>query len=93
MLELLKNYFVFMLILMVFSYLVPKKEYKVYIDFFVAVFVVVLFLRPVLEILTADDPEFVSDVFQEINKEIEVYDYNLEEETIFEYFFPEGEGE
>lgn len=90
----LKNYYVFMLILMVFTYLVPKKEYKVYIDFFVGIFIVVLFLRPFLEILTIEEPDFVTNVFQDINNEVEVYDYKkIEGETIFEYFFLEGEGE
>ena len=38
MLEFLKNYYVFMLVLMVFSYLVPKEDYKIYIQFFISIF-------------------------------------------------------
>ena len=40
MLEFLKKFYIFMLILMVFSYLVPKEEYKKYIQFFIGIFVV-----------------------------------------------------
>ena len=47
MLEFLTKFYIFMLILMVFSYLVPKEEYKKYMQFFVGVFVVVLLLKPV----------------------------------------------
>lgn len=85
MLEFLKNYYVFILILMVMSYLVPKDEYKVYIQFFVGIFVIVLLLKPVLEILTMEEPTLIYEVFEEINKKVE--------EVSFEHFFFEGEGE
>jgi len=94
MLELLKNYYIFMLILMVFSYLVPKENYKVYIQFFIGIFMIVLFLKPILEILTLDNPSFVTDVFEKLNTQIEQIDAkNVEGENIFEYFFFEREGE
>ena len=94
MLELLKEYYVFMLILMVFSYLVPKKEYKVYIQFFMSIFLLVLFLKPVLEFATMDHPGLVTDVFEKINMQIEHRDLEMREgENIFEFFFFEGEGE
>lgn len=85
MLEFLKNYYVFMLILMVLSYLVPKEEYKVYIQFFIGVFVIVLLLKPVLELLTLEEPALIYEVFEKINKKVE--------EGSFEYFIFEGEGE
>lgn len=85
MLDFLKNYYVFMLILMVMSYLVPKEEYKVYIQFFIGIFMVVLLLEPVLEFLTMNEPALIYEVFDESNKRIE--------EVSFEHFFFEGEGE
>ncbi len=85
MLDFLKNYYVFMLILMVMSYLVPKEEYKVYIQFFIGIFMVVLLLEPVLEFLTMNEPALIYEVFDELNKRIE--------EVSFEHFFFEGEGE
>lgn len=85
MLDFLKNYYVFMLILMVMSYLVPKEEYKVYIQFFIGIFMIVLLLEPVLELLTMQEPTLIYEVFDELNKKIE--------EVSFEHFFFEGEGE
>lgn len=93
MLELLKEYYVFMLIIMVISYLVPKEEYKSYIQFFLGIFVVVLFLEPVLNFFYAENTSFVTDVFENINAQIEHIDIEMEEGNIFEYFFFEGEGE
>ena len=85
MLDFLKNYYVFMLVLMVLSYLVPKEEYKVYIQFFIGIFVIVLLLEPILELLTLQEPTLIYDVFEEINKKIE--------EVSFEHFFFEGKEE
>lgn len=94
MLEFLKNYYIFMLILLMFSYLVPKEEYKKYIQFFIGVFVVVLFLKPVLEFFTLDSPTRIYEVFDSFNRQIEHLDLELEEgETIYEYFFFKGKGE
>ena len=94
MLDFLKNYYVFMLILMVFSYLVPRDDYKKYIQFFIGVFVVVLLLKPVLTIFTMDNPEFIREVFELFNQQMNQLDLEIEEgESIFEHFFFEGEGE
>ena len=94
MLDFLKNYYVFMLILMVFSYLVPREDYKKYIQFFIGVFVVVLLLKPVLTIFTMDNPEFIREVFEPFNQQMNQLDLEIEEgESIFEHFFFEGEGE
>lgn len=94
MLDFLKNYYVFILILMVFSYLVPKEEYKSYIQFFVGIFVVVLFLKPLLEFFTLDNPSLVYQVFEDFNVQLEQYEMDMTGgENIFEYFFFKGEGE
>ena len=92
MLEYLKNYYVFMLVLMVFSFLVPKEEYKVYLQFFVSVFLVVLLLTPVLEFVTMDEPGMVYDIFLDMNQQIEQMDIE-KEANIYEYFFSERERE
>lgn len=94
MLEFLKNYYVFMLILLVLSYLVPKEEYKKYLQFFIGVFVVVLFLKPVLELFTMDNPMRIYEVFEPFNRQMEELDLELKEgENLYEHFFLEGEGE
>lgn len=94
MLEFLKNYYVYMLVLLLFSYLVPKEEYKAYIQFFIGIFVVVLCLKPLLELFTSENPSLVSEIFDEFNIQLEQYKVDFEEgETVFEYFFFDGEGE
>ena len=85
MLAFLKDYYIFMLILLIFSYLVPKEEYKRYIQFFIGIFVVVLFLKPVLEFFTMDNPTYVYEIFESFNEQVKELDY--------EYFFFEGKGE
>ena len=92
MLEYLKNYYVFMLVLMVFSFLVPREDYKAYIQFFVGIFLIVLLLKPVLTFLTLKNPAMIYEVFEEMNQQIEKVD--LEKGgNIYEHFFSKGEGE
>lgn len=94
MLEFLKNYYVFMLILLLFSYLVPKEEYKRYIQFFIGIFVVVLFLRPILEFSINDNENLLHEVFIKFNQGVLNLDMEIEEgENMFEYFFLERKGE
>ena len=79
---------------MVFSYLVPKDDYKKYIQFFIGIFVVVLLLKPVLEFFTIEHPLKVYEVFDSFNIQIKEFDMEFEEgENIYEYFFYKGEGE
>ena len=83
-----------MLILTVFSYLVPKEEYKKYIQFFIGIFVVVLLLKPVLVVFTMDNPSKVYEIFDSFNTQIKELDVELEEgQNIYEYFFYKGERE
>lgn len=91
MLEILKNYYVFMLVLTVVSYLVPKEDYKVYIQFFVSVFLVVLLLKPVLNVFVSEDYSEVYVIFESFRNQIEQLDLKIEEgEDVFEYFFSKG---
>ena len=97
MLEFLKNYYVFMLILTLFTYLGPQESYKKYMQFFIGIFIVVLFLKPVLEFAVSDKKVNVQTFFESFNQQMEAIEQEkteLEEgESIFEYFFFEGEGE
>lgn len=91
MLEFLKNYYVFMLVLMVFSYLVPREDYKAYIQFFISVFIIVLLLRPVMKLFMTDDLGSLYEMFEAFCSQIESLDVEMEEgEDIFEHFFSEG---
>ena len=90
MLEFLKNYYVFMLVLMVFSYLVPKEDYKIYIQFFISIFMIVLLVRPIMEILTMDNSEQFYDMFEQFRLQMEGLEYEAGKgENIFEHFFSE----
>lgn len=92
MLELLKNYYVFVLLLLVFSYLVPKEEYKKYLQFFIGIFIVVLFLKPVISILENDNPTRIYEVFETFNRQMEQLELEeMEGENLYEHFFLEGE--
>ena len=92
MLEFLKNYYVLMLVLIVFSYLVPKEEYKIYIQFFVSVFIIVLLLNPVMEFFSINDTESFYEIFQQFYQQIDGLDLKVEKgEDIFEHFFSKGE--
>ena len=94
MLDFLKKFYIFMLILMVLTYLVPKEEYKKYIQFFIGLFVVVLLLKPVLEFFTVDNPTRIYEMFESFNEQMNELEFELEEgENIYEYFFLEGERE
>lgn len=94
MLEFLENYYVFMLILLVFSYLVPKESYKKYIQFFIGLFMIVLFLKPIFELFTLENSREINEIFDLFNQKIESLDgKELEGENIYEYFFSKGEGE
>ena len=94
MLVFLKNFYIFMLILLVFSYLVPKAEYKKYIQFFIGIFVVVLLLKPILEFITMNNPTRIYEMFETYNEQIKGVELEIEEgETIYEYFFYKGERE
>ena len=94
MLVFLKKFYIFMLILMLFSYLLPKAEYKKYIQFFIGIFVVVLLLKPVLEFVSMDNPRRIYELFDSFNEQIEDVELKVEEEeSIYEYFFYKGEGE
>ena len=77
---------------MVFSFLVPREDYKAYIQFFVGIFLIVLLLKPVLTFLTLKNPAMIYEVFEEMNQQIEKVD--LEKGgNIYEHFFSKGEGE
>lgn len=92
--DFLKEYYVCMLLLAVLSFLVPKEEYKAYMQFFISVFVVVLLLKPVLHLFLADRPDVIYDFFETYNVQLERYEIDLTEEgNVFEYFISEGEGE
>lgn len=94
MLEFLKNYYIFMLVLMVFSYLVPKEEYKIYIQFFISIFIIVLLVKPIMEVFSLQGIDKLYDMFAQFQNQVDNLELEVREgEDIFEYFFSKGQGE
>lgn len=84
-----KNYFILVLILLVFSYLVPKEGYKKYFQFFIGVLIAVALLRPVLSWMNLDETEIVYENLHEVNRRLEEIQYEGNKEDLFELFFVE----
>ena len=97
MIEMIKELYVFALLLLIFSYLVPKEEYKSYIQFFIGIFMIVIILKPVLLVVTASEPKVLYEIFQGFNEKVEQMEPEKwqpnETEDIYELFIFKGEGE
>ena len=88
----MKNFFVLVLILFVFSYLVPKESYRKYLQFFIGIFMAVILLEPVAERIIRDDEHVVYENLEEITNRLEQIQYNEENgEDIFELFYMDSE--
>ena len=90
-LSFVKNYFTLVFILLVFSYLVPKEEYKKYFQFFIGVLIAVALLRPVLSWMDPENTSAVYENLNEISQRLERIQYHGEEENLFELFFVEDD--
>ena len=90
--EYLKGIYVFALMLLVFSFLVPKESYKTYIQFFIGIFLFVVLLKPVLGILDHSYGEMVQETFEDLGQKLDGT-YSYQEGDIYEIFVSEGEGE
>lgn len=66
-----KDYFIFMIILFLFSYLTPKENYRKYFQFFIGVLMAAILMRPVLELLGEDQETQVRSRVEEILQECE----------------------
>lgn len=81
-----KNYFIFMLLLFLFSFLAPKKEYKKYIQFFIGVYMVAVLLHPVLNWIQEDERKEIKKELQEIEKQVDGIEFEEEGKDIYERF-------
>lgn len=89
--EFVKNYFVFLLVLYLFSYLTPKESYQKYFRFFVSALMVAVLLKPVLGFLNRDVQKDARQQLEIITDELESNRYEGKGEDVFEWFF-EREG-
>ncbi|MCM1282493.1 MAG: stage III sporulation protein AF [Muribaculaceae bacterium] len=86
-----RDYFLFMLILFLFSYLAPKENYRRYFQFFIGVLMAAILMRPVFALFTKDGEEKVRQELDQLRQEMESVEYYEEGEDIFEWFL-EREG-
>ena len=82
-LNFVKQYFIFMLLLFVFSYLVPKENYR---RFFISVMMVAALLFPLLQISEKEVAEQTKARLEEIEEKIGDTQYYQKGENIFEQF-------
>ena len=90
--EYIKGIYVFALMLLVFSFLVPKESYKTYIQFFIGIFLFVVLLKPVLGVLDDSYGGTVQEIFEDLGQKLDGT-YSYKEGDIYEIFVSEGEGE
>ena len=75
-----------MLLLFVFSYLVPKENYRRYFNFFISIMMVAALLFPLLQILEKDAGAQTKARLEDIEKKIGDTQYYQKGENIFEQF-------
>lgn len=85
-LNFVKQYFIFMLLLFVFSYLVRKENYRRYFNFFISVMMVAALLFPLLQISEKEVAEQTKARLEEIEEKIGDTQYYQKGENIFEQF-------
>lgn len=90
-LEFVKNYFIFLLLLLLFSYLAPKKEYRKYLHFFISALMIAVLLKPIFTFLSKDARMETRQQLEEIYGQLEEQQYQEKGEDVFEWFW-EHEG-
>ena len=86
-----KNYFTLVLLLLVFSYLVPKDGYKKYFQFFIGVLIAAALLKPVLSWMDLEETGIVYEHLNEVSRRLEEIEYEEKGEDLFEIFFVEND--
>lgn len=89
-LEFIKNYFIFMLILFLFSYLVPKENYRKYFNFFIGVLMAAVLIQPFLVFVSSDSKKEMESTLREIEEKLSDLEYQGKGENIFEQFLGEA---
>ncbi len=89
-LEFVRNYFIFMLVLFLFSYLVPKEDYRKYFNFFIGILMAAVLVRPVLVLVNSDAEKEFKKTFDEIEEKLSELEYQEKGENIFEQFLGEA---
>ncbi|MDD6444762.1 MAG: stage III sporulation protein AF [Lachnospiraceae bacterium] len=89
-LQFVKSYFIFMLILFLFSYLAPKESCRKYFHFFIGVLMTAVLLQPLLQLFRQDTGKQFRQELSEIEEEISDMEYYEKGENIYEQFLTDG---
>lgn len=85
-LNFVQQYFVFMLVLFVFSYLVPGESYRKYFHFFIGALMVVVLLKPLLSFSSGKVRGEFEKERKEMEQKLSDREYYEKGEDIFEQF-------
>jgi hypothetical protein len=85
-----KNYACFMLILFLFSYLMPREEYRKYFHFFISVLMAAVLLRPILSIFSDTAEGTFAEELSRMEETISGIEYQEKGENIIEQFLGEA---
>lgn len=89
--EFVKNYFIFLFVLYLFSYLAPQESYRKYFRFFVSALMIAVLMKPVLVIFQGEVRDTAKAQFDSISSQLEENKYEGKGEDVFEWFL-EHEG-
>lgn len=84
-----KDYFVFLLLLQMVSYLTPKENYKKYMQFFTGALMAIVLLKPVLSWMDSSYDVHSYKPFDEMMEQLEQIEFVGEEANMFDIFFGE----
>lgn len=85
-LQFVEKYFIFVLVLFLISYLVPRESYQKYFHFFIGALMVAVLMEPVLSILNRNTREEFHQELEKIEIDLSDNGYYEKGEDIFEQF-------
>ena len=85
--EFVKNYFIFLLVLYLFSYLAPQESYRKYFRFFVSALMIAVLMKPMLGFLGTDAREQMRGQLDAVIEQMQQQTYEGKGEDIFAWFW------
>lgn len=85
-LQFVEKYFIFMLVLFLISYLVPRESYQKYFHFFIGALMVAVLMEPLLSFRSQKVREEFHSEMRKIEQELSDMEYYEKGEDIFEQF-------
>jgi hypothetical protein len=85
-----KNYAAFMLLLFLFTYLTPRREYRKYFQFFISILMAAVLLRPLFSLFGDAAEGKLREELTELGDEISGIEYQEKGENMIERFLREA---